>query len=74
MIYQLVLVTNLGVITPLVTFPNFEQCIQEKAKIAKTTQYSAECLPTQSPDQLQKQLQQSMKLMLETLKTITKEQ
>lgn len=74
MIYQLVLITNLGIITPLVSFPSFEQCIMEKAKIAKTQQYSAECLPTKSPEQLQKQMHDSMKMMMETLQTLTKDQ
>ena len=74
MIYQLVLITNLGVITPLVTFPTFEKCIVEKAKIAKTQQYSAECLPAQSPEQIQKNIESSMKIMLDTINKITKEQ
>lgn len=73
MLYQLVLITNLGVITPLVSFPSFEQCIVEKSKIAKTQQYSAECLPTHSPEQLQKQMQESMRIMMETISNLTKE-
>jgi hypothetical protein len=73
-IYQLVLITNLGVITPLVTFPTFERCIMEKAKIAKTQQYSAECLPGQSPEQIQQNIETSMKIMLDTINKITKEQ
>ena len=74
MLYQLVLITNLGVITPLVTFPTFELCIMEKAKIAKTQQYSAECLPTQSPEQLQKNVESSMKMMLDTINRLSQGQ
>jgi len=73
-LYQLVLITNLGVITPLVTFPTFERCIMEKAKIAKTQQYSAECLPTQSPEQLQKNVESSMKMMLDTINRLSQGQ
>lgn len=67
MIYQLVLITNLGVITPLVNFPSWEECVRERAKITKTQQYSAECLPAQSPEQLQKSVESSMKMMLDTI-------
>lgn len=74
MVYQLVLITNLGIITPLAVFPNFEQCIVEKAKISKTGQYSAECLPTNDPKQLQRSSQESTKLMMDALQKLTKEQ
>jgi hypothetical protein len=72
-IYQLVLITNLGLITPLTTFPNWESCVTEKVKIAKTSQYSAECLPTKSPQQLQQDIELSMKMMLDTINKLTKE-
>lgn len=61
MFYQLVLITNLGVVTPLVHFPSFEQCIAERAKIGRSAQYSAECLPTQNPQQLIRMLQESQR-------------
>jgi len=72
-IYQLVLITNLGVITPLVNFPTWNECIVEKTRIAKTQQYSAECLPAQSPEQLQQNVESSMKMMLDTINKLTKE-
>jgi len=72
-IYQLVLITNLGVITPLMTFPNWNDCVMEKSRIAKTSQYSAECLPTKSPQQLQQDIQSSMKMMMDTINNLTKE-
>ncbi len=73
MIYQLVLITNLGVITPLVNFPTWNECMAEKARIAKTQQYSAECLPSQSAEQLQQNVEASMKMMLDTINKLTKE-
>ena len=73
MIYQLVLITNLGVITPLTTFPDWNSCVMEKARITKTAQYSAECLPTKSPQQLQQDIDAGMKLMLDTLRNAQKE-
>ena len=74
MIYQLVLITNLGVVTPLVSFPTWNECMVEKARIAKTQQYSAECLPAQSPEQLQQDIESSMRMMLDTINKISKEQ
>lgn len=71
MIYQLVLITNLGMITPLVNFPSWDECLKERAKISKTQQYSAECLPAQSPEQVQKQIEQNMKMMMETLNKLS---
>lgn len=67
MIYQLVLITNLGIITPLVTFPTYETCIQEQIKIPKTAQSSATCLPAQSPEEVQKQIEQNMQMMSKIL-------
>lgn len=72
MIYQLVLITNLGMINPLVNFNTWEECIRERAKISKTQQYSAECLPAQSPEQAQKQIESNMKMMMDTLNNISK--
>lgn len=73
MIYQLVLITNLGMINPLVNFNTWEDCLKERAKITKTQQYSAECLPAQSPDQIQKQIESNMKMMMESINRIQKE-
>lgn len=74
MIYQLVLITNLGMITPLVNFPSWDDCMRERAKISKTQQYSAECLPAQSPEQIQKQMESNMKMMLDTLNKLQQSQ
>ena len=74
MIYQLVLITNLGIMTPLVNFPTWDECLRERAKISKTQQYSAECLPAQSPEQMQKQIESSMKMMLDTLNKLSQSQ
>lgn len=74
MLYQLVLITNLGVITPLVNFPTWQQCMNEKARISTTQQYSVECLPAQSPEQLQKNIESSMKMMLDTINKISQGQ
>lgn len=65
MIYQLVLITNLGVITPLATFPDRLDCMREQAYITKTDQYSAACLPANDPRQAQAQMEQSMRMMSE---------
>ncbi len=74
MLYQLVLITNLGVITPLATFNDQSACLKERAMISKTAQYSAECLPTQSPVQLKAQMRSHMKMMGELLQEFQKNQ
>jgi len=74
MLYQLVLITNLGAMTPLVTFDNQSACLKERAMITKTVQYSAECLPTQSPEQLKIQMQNQLKMMNELLQELQKNQ
>lgn len=71
MLYQLVLITNLGLVTPLATFDNYGSCVSERARIQNTQQYSAACLPTESPEQIQKRFEQSMSMMLNTMKKIS---
>ena len=67
MIYQLVFITNLGVITPLAQFNDRLDCIREQAYISKTEQYSSACLPANDPKQAQAQMEQSMKMMTEMM-------
>jgi|LauGreDrversion4_2_1035121.scaffolds.fasta_scaffold2558621_2 hypothetical protein len=72
MLYQLVLITNLGMITPLATFNDQVSCLRERAMIARTAQYSAECLPTQNPEEVKKQVQAQMKMMTDILQELQK--
>lgn len=74
MLYQLVLITNLGAITPLATFNDLGACLKERAPITKTAQYSVECLPTQSPEELKKQIQSQFKMMNEILQELQRTQ
>ena len=67
MIYQLVLITNLGAITPLAQFTDRMDCIREQAYIQKSPQYSAACLPANSPEQAQAQAEQSMRMLTEMM-------
>lgn len=71
--YQLVLITNLGVITPLAQFDNQGSCLREQAMLTKTSQYSAACLPTQSPADLQRQIEVTTKILLDTVKKLQAE-
>ena len=73
MLYQLVLITNLGVVTPLATFDTQSACFKERAMISATSQYSAACLPTETPEQLQKKFEASAKLMMQTFGTMVNE-
>jgi hypothetical protein len=73
MIYQLVLITNLGVITPLATFDQRLDCIREQAYIQKSQQYSAACLPANSPEQAAAQAEQGFKIMLQMMDRMKQE-
>lgn len=48
MVYELVLITNLGIITPLQTFDNKTDCQLERVGVQETEQSSAQCLPANS--------------------------
>lgn len=75
MLYQLVLITNLGVVTPLATFTNWNDCIKEQIRVpaVSTQQYSVSCLPTESPEQIQKRANEGVKMMMNVLATMQKE-
>jgi len=68
MLYQLVLITNLGMVTPLATFNDRMDCIREQGMMQKTAQASVLCLPVQTPQQVQQQMEQHMKMLLEFAK------
>lgn len=71
MLYQLVLITNLGLVTPLATYDNFNECTKARVMITNTQQYSTACLPTDSPEQIQKRVEQGMTMMLTTMKKMS---
>ena len=73
MIYQLVLITNLGAITPLATFPDRGSCVTEQALIQKSPQYSATCLPANSPEQAREQAESGMRQMMRLLQHMNQE-
>lgn len=68
MLYQLILVTNLGMMTPLATFNDRMDCIKEQGMMQKTAQASAICVPVQSPQQVQQQMEQHMKMLMDFAK------
>ena len=67
MLYQLILITNLGVVTHLATFPDRNACIMEQGMITKTAQYSAACLPTESPAQIAERMNSGLKVLVENI-------
>lgn len=67
MLYQLVLITNLGVVTHLATFPDRNACMVEQAMISKTAQYSATCLPTESPDQIAERMNSGLRVLVDNI-------
>ena len=68
MLYQLILVTNLGMTTPLATFTDRMECIKEQGMVQKTAQASALCVPVQTPQQIQQHMEQHMKMLMDFAK------
>lgn len=68
MLYQLILVTNLGMMTPLATFTDRMDCIKEQGMMQKTAQASAMCVPVQSPQQVLQQMEQQTKMLMDFAK------
>jgi hypothetical protein len=54
-------------ITPIATFPDRNACIMEQALISKSAQYSATCLPTESPEQLVERMNSGLKVLVENI-------
>ena len=68
MLYQLILITNLGMTTTLATFTDRMECIKEQGMMQKTAQASALCVPVQTPQQIQQQMEQHMKMLMDFAK------
>ena len=71
MLYQLVLITSVGV-TPWqgVHFQNLEQCEKEKNRISQSI--NAECMPIMSQDELQKNMQSSIMMLMNLVNNMPK--
>ena len=70
MLYQLILVTNLGMMTPLATFNDRMECIKEQGMMQKTAQASALCVPVQSQQQVLQQMEQQTKMLMDFVKKL----
>ena len=68
MIYQMVLITSLGTITPLATFNDSIDCVREQAFVQKSDRYSVACLPTNDPRESRAQIESSMQMMTDLMK------
>jgi hypothetical protein len=73
MLYELVLITNLGATTLLASFPDFNSCLKERVQITQQSQgqYAVACLPAQSPEDLQRRLDSGADAVLKTLKKLS---
>ena len=71
MLYQLVLITSVGV-TPWqgVHFQNLEQCMKEKNRISQSI--NAECMPIMSQEELQKNVQSSIMTFMKLVDSMPK--
>lgn len=61
--YNLILITAMGVATTLGTFNTKDECIAETRNIKTSSEVSIACLPAQTPEQYEKQLGVVMKSM-----------
>jgi hypothetical protein len=69
MLYELVLITNLGVTTALATYPDFNSCLKERVQITQShsAQFSVACLPTNSPEELEKKMNLGFKVLIDNI-------
>jgi hypothetical protein len=69
MLYELVLITNLGVTTALATYPDFNSCLKERVQISQqnSQQYAVACLPTNSPEELEKKMNLGFKVLIDNI-------
>lgn len=71
MLYELVLITALGATTPLATYPDFNSCLKERVQLTQTNaQYTVACLPAKSEEDLQRRLNQSADVLINTIKKL----
>ena len=69
MLYQLVIITNMAVVPwQGVQFQNLEQCMKEKNRLSASL--NTECMPIMSQEQLQKNLQSSIMMMMNVMKQL----
>ena len=69
MLYQLVIITNMAVVPwQGVQFQNLEQCMKEKTRLSASL--NTECMPIMSQEQLQKNLQSSIMMMMKVTKQL----
>jgi hypothetical protein len=68
MMYAMVLITNLGVITPLAFFDDQVKCISQQAMVPKTMQASAICLPVDDVNKFQMKITDNNNLTLDALR------
>jgi hypothetical protein len=75
-IYELVLITALGATTPLASYPDFNSCLKERVQITQQSnaQYTVACLPAQSPEDLERRLNQSAAALMGVIKKMQEAQ
>ena len=61
--FSLVLITTLGAVTPLSEHETRAQCFDARKAIAESSNYTTACLQKSSPEQVRRDLQQSMEMM-----------
>lgn len=70
MIYQLLLITSLGAVTPLAVYPNRDACTAEQGNVKPTAQYTTVCLPVEDPRYTQARMEQGLRMMTEMMNTM----
>lgn len=74
MIYELVLVTNLGAITPLLQFESYQDCIRQQALTTVTAQASAQCLPARTHQEFMYNINESNRQLTEAVRRLVPDQ
>lgn len=68
--FELVLITNLGLVTHLAHYTTLDECLTNKAAVLDNKQSSAQCLPVQDEKSFKSEVEKNNQITNEALKRI----
>lgn len=68
--FELVLITNLGLVTHLAHYNTLNECLTSKAAVQDTKQSSAQCLPVQDAQSFKREVEKNNQITNEALKRV----
>lgn len=68
--FQLLLITSLGVVVNLGTYPSAAECLKASAFTQPSQGASISCVPVQSPAEIKKQVDQTLSMMIDSINKV----